>query len=136
MSVEVKPVKKSPFDIINDINLTKSDLRNEDWFDSTYNPFLINRYMSLNQDTLLIANEANVTLRSLDKDIQYHFYLLMVSKKKRYGKYETEKSDKIVSMLSEYYNISYVHARNVVDLHTEEQLSFIEDHLQKGGKAK
>ena len=62
-------------DWLNSINLNKKDLFEENPdAKKEYAPFIINKCMSGHLDTVLYANEMNLS-HFLDKDMQYKFYL-------------------------------------------------------------
>ena len=68
-------------DWLNSINLNKTDLIDEDpTLEKEYPPFVINKCMSGHLDTVLYANEMNMT-HFLDKKLQYDFYLNSVRKR-------------------------------------------------------
>ena len=80
------------FDYLNSINLTKSDIMEDDIAEKAYNSFMINRGLSYFNDTVLMANEMNL-YSHLDKKLQYHFLINIVRKRKRFSKWakpETE----------------------------------------------
>ena len=67
------------------LNFTKDNLIEEDpTIISEYPPFIINRCMSGHMDSVLFANEMN-KYHSLDKDMQYSFYLNILRKRKRFS---------------------------------------------------
>ena len=65
-------------DWLNSINFTKEDL-SEDM--KSYPPYIINRCLSGHLDCVLFANEMNKN-HFLDKDMQFHFLLNSIRKKK------------------------------------------------------
>ena len=72
-------------DWLNSINFNKISLIEE--YPSTikdYAPYIINRCLSGNIDSILFANEMN-KYSFLDKDMQYSFYLNTLRKKKRFS---------------------------------------------------
>ena len=72
-------------DWLNSINFNKENLIEED--PSTirdYAPYIINRCLSGNIDSILFVNEMN-RYSFLDKDMQYSFYLNTLRKKKRFS---------------------------------------------------
>ena len=50
----------SPFDYLNAINLTKENMMVDAQSEKDYVPYLINRGLSMFQDTVLYANEMNM----------------------------------------------------------------------------
>ena len=71
-------------DWLNSINFTKENLMKEDETSKKdYAPYIINKCLSGYIDCILYANEMNL-YHSLDKDMQYSFYLNSLRKKKRF----------------------------------------------------
>lgn len=123
----------SPFDYVNSINQTKEDIMTDDISEKKYNAFLINRSLSYFYDTVAIANEMNLNPH-LDNRLQYDFLRNIVRKKKRFSKWD--KADKLdnVNNIMEYYGYSREKALQVLPLLNIDQLSFISNKLNKGGK--
>jgi hypothetical protein len=72
-------------DWLNSINFTKENLMKEDETSKKeYVPYIINKCLSGYIDCILYANEMNL-YHSLDKDMQYSFYLNSLRKKKRFS---------------------------------------------------
>ena len=69
-------------DWLNSINFTKQNLLEEDPdVIKDYPPYIINRCLSGHLDAIMFANEMN-KYPNLDKDLQYHFYLNTLRKKR------------------------------------------------------
>lgn len=119
------------WEIINSINYGKDPVDNEVM--KLYNPFLVNRALSMNYDTVLLANEMNQR-HTLDLDLQYDFLRLAVTKKKRYSKWvkkEAETED--ILAVSKYYNYSLSDAEKALELLSEDQLTEIKSKIYTGG---
>ncbi len=72
-------------DWLNSINFTKEDLMKDDETSiKEYAPYIINKCLSGQIDTILFANEMNMN-HHLDKRMQYSFYLNSLRKKKRFS---------------------------------------------------
>ena len=72
-------------DWLNSINFSKKNLLEEDpSLIKEYVPFVINKCLSGEIDTIMYVNEMNIN-HHLDKDIQYSFYLNSLRKRKRYS---------------------------------------------------
>jgi hypothetical protein len=72
-------------DWLNSINQTKQNLIDEDpSLEKEYAPYIINRCLSGQVDTVLFANEMNLN-HHLDKDMQYSFYLNSIRKRRRFS---------------------------------------------------
>lgn len=123
------------FDFLNSINYTKEDLLTNPENEKEYIPFVINRGLSMSYDTILYANEMNK--RSfLDKEVQYRYLRLAISKKKRYinwTKKDHSSSDDI-KLISEYYKYNTESALEALTLLTEQQIDEIRTLMDIGGR--
>ena len=81
----------TPFDYIKAINYTKEQMIVDDISEKDYNPFIVNRGLSMGIDTVLQANEMNMR-HGLPKRLQFDFLLNSISKRKRFDKWQ--KADK------------------------------------------
>lgn len=129
--------EKSPlFKIIDSINFDKDFDMISDFNDSDYVPFMINKAMSMGVDTHLPAQEMNLRA-SLDKTIQYKYYLYSVRKKKRFNPWvkKLQTSDK-AKIIAEYYDISLRKAKEYENLVSSEDLKNMKKYLDKGGVKK
>ena len=121
-------------DWLNSINMNKTDLIEEDpSLEKEYPPFIINKCMSGHLDTALYANEMNIT-HFLDKKLQYDFYLNSVRKRKRFSPWL--RKDKVTDLecVKSYYGYSNEKASQALKILTKEQLNFIKQRLDIGGK--
>jgi len=105
--------KLTPFDISKHLNESSKDLWSEHQYD--YSPFMTNKIMSMHADTISIANEMNLRWK-LPKDMQYDFYLNIINKKKRYGKYVSSKKDLEVEKIKEEFQCNTKNARIIIEL--------------------
>jgi hypothetical protein len=117
-------------DWLNSINFTKEDLSAEI---KSYPPYIINRCLSGHIDCLMYANEMNMH-HQLDKDMQYSFYLNSLRKKKRFSPWL--RKDKVTDLecVKSYYGYSNEKASQALKILTKEQLTFIKQRLDIGGK--
>jgi hypothetical protein len=116
-------------DWLNSINFTKEDL-SEDI--KEYVPYIINKCLSGHIDCILYANEMNIH-HSLDKDMQYSFYLNSLRKKKRFSPWL--RKDKVTDLecVKHYYGYSNEKASQALKILTKEQINFIKKRLDVGG---
>lgn len=126
----------SPFDYINAINFTKEDLFQDDPLKGKdYNSFIINRGLSYFPDTIFYANQMNQH-PGLDKDMQFFFFLNIISRKKRFSKWsKKEASTESLELVKEYYGYSSEKAKEALKVLSEENLIMIKEKLYKGGKS-
>lgn len=123
----------SPFDIVNSIN-NKTSLEWDDVTAKAYAPFIINRGLSFNMQTIMFANVMN-RFPSLDKKMQYDFYFYGVPKGKRFDKWQKKlelSSD--VQAVKDFYDINTDRAVEALKLLSNEQLDMIKEKLKKGGR--
>lgn len=117
------------FDIVNHLNeKTKFD------FDvKEYSPWIINKSLSFHNQTIHFANEMN-KFSTLDKDIQYKFYLLGIPKGKRFGKWQKKSvAPEVIKFISRIYNVNATIAAQYASLMSEEQLQKLNEQNDKGG---
>jgi len=120
-------------DWLNSINFNKKNLIEED--PSTikdYAPYIINRCLSGNIDSILFANEMN-KYSFLDKDMQYSFYLNTLRKKKRFSPWLRKEKVTDLEIIKQYYGYSNEKASNALKILTPEQINFIKQRLETGG---
>ena len=120
-------------DWLNSINFNKQNLIEED--PSTikdYAPYIINRCLSGNIDSILFANEMN-KYSFLDKDMQYSFYLNTLRKKKRFSPWLRKDKVTDLEIIKQYYGYSNEKASQALKILTPEQISYIKQRLDTGG---
>ena len=118
--------------ILNSINFSKDIDLIDEYNQSDYVPFVINKAMSQHIDTLLHANELN-SRPNIPKIAQYKYYCYSVTKKKRFGKWLKSTKESDVQALQKYLNISYKKALEMFPLLSTEELERIKFELSKGG---
>jgi hypothetical protein len=121
-------------DWLNSINFTKENLteENPDMI-KEYAPFIINKCLSGQIDTILFANEMNMN-HHLDKDMQYSFYLNSLRKRKRFSPWL--RKDKVTDLecVKQYYGYSNEKASQALKILSKDQIAFIKQRLEIGGK--
>ena len=127
MKVELK-------DWLNSINFSKTNLTDEDPdIIKDYAPYVINRCLSGHLDCILFANEMN-KYHFLDKDMQYTFYLNTLRKKKRFSPWLRKDKVEDLESVKQYYGYSNEKAFQVLKILSKEQIEFIKQRLEIGGK--
>jgi len=126
----------SPFDFLNAINTTKENLfETNQQAGKDYKPFLINRGLSYFPDTIFYANQMN-QYAGLDKDMQFFFFLNIISRKKRFSKWSKKDAEtESLELVKEYYGYSSEKATEALKVLSEENLIMIKEKLYKGGKS-
>ena len=117
-------------DWLNSINFNKEDLTE---YTKDYPPFIINRCLSGHIDCVMYANEMNM-YSSLDKDMQYSFYLNTLRKRKRFSPWIHKDKVKDLECVKQYYGYSNEKASQALKILNKEQLTFIKQRLDIGGK--
>lgn len=123
------------FDFLNAINDTKVDLIKEDpQSEKDYIPFMVNRGLSYFADTVMFANEMN-SYPSINKNWQFDFYRIGISKKKRFSKWhkKDQATDEIKIVMKEY-GYSSEKAARALELLTEEQVKTLKEKYKIGGR--
>ena len=120
-------------DWLNSINFTKQNLLEEDPdVIKDYPPYIINRCLSGHLDAIMFANEMN-KYPNLDKDLQYHFFLNTLSKKKRFSPWLRKDKVTDLEIIKQYYGYSNEKALNALKILTPDQINFIKQRLDIGG---
>ena len=117
-------------DWLNSINFSKEDLSENI---KEYPSFIVNKCLSGHIDCVMYANEMNMH-HQLDKDMQYSFYLNSLRKRKRFSPWL--RKDKVTDLecVKSYYGYSNEKASQALKILTKEQLTFIKQRLDIGGK--
>ena len=120
-------------DWLNSINFTKENLIEEDpSVIKDYPPYIVNRCLSGHLDTVMFANEMN-KFPNLDKDLQYHFFLNTLRKKKRFSPWLRKEKVTDLEIIKQYYGYSNEKALNALKILTPDQINFIKQRLDIGG---
>jgi len=121
-------------DWLNSINFNKEDLTEDDEnIIKSYPPFIINKCLSGHLDSVLFANEMN-KYHFLDKDMQYKFYLNILRKRKRFSPWIRKDKDSDLDIVKSYYGYSNEKARQVMKILSTEQINYMKQRLDTGGK--
>ena len=116
------------------INITKNNLIDEEPdLEKQYPSYIVNRCMSGHIDAILLANEMNKR-PNLPKKLQYDFFLNSIRKRKRYSPWLRKEEIENLDFVKRYYGYSNEKAKQVLNILTREQLSFIRDRLETGGR--
>lgn len=121
-------------DWLNSINFTKENLiENDRDLIKEYAPYIINRCFSGHVDSILYANEMNLH-HFLDKDMQYSFYLNSLRKRKRFSPWLRKDKIEDLNCVKQYYKYSTEKALQSLKILSKEQITFIKQRLETGGK--
>lgn len=121
-------------DWLNSINLSKVDITEDDPNSiKYYDPYIINRCLSGNLDCILFTNEMNMNSH-LDKKLQYDFYLNSLRKRKRFSPWLKKNKIEDLEYVKKYYKYSDEKAYQALKILSKEQLQFIKQKFETGGK--
>lgn len=124
----------SPFDYVKSITTTKEDmLSNPENDPQQYVPYIVNKSLSSFPDCLFFANEMN-RYNSLDKDMQYHYYLNSIRKSKRFAKWLKRVDEENLDLVKKYFGYNNIKAKQALRILTTEQLEEIKNKMVTGGK--
>ena len=119
---------------LNSINITKNNLIDEEPdLEKQYPSYIVNRCMSGHIDAILLANEMNKR-PNLPQKLQYDFFLNSIRKRKRYSPWLHKEEIENLDFVKRYYGYSNEKAKQVLNILTREQFSFIRDRLETGGR--
>ena len=121
-------------DWLNSINFSKTNILDEEpHLAKEYPAFIVNRCLSGHLDCILFANEMN-KYHFLDKDMQYQFYINILRKRKRFSPWI--RKDKVTDLdcVKQYYGYSNEKATQALKILSNEQINFIKQRLDTGGK--
>ena len=124
---------KGVFDIVKNIQ-SSSELLSKEVVEEFTNPYIMNRAMTFNTDTLFFSDEASM-FQNVPSYAHYLFYFYSIEKKKyRPGRWEkkTDPSENL-DAIKEAYNVSTERALEYLDILTEEQIEEIKTKQSKGG---
>ena len=131
-STEIKKI--NIFNFLNDLYYDKKNILDEET-EHLYKPFLINRWISGNLDTVLYAQEMNQR-SELFPDQQYDYYFHSIPKRKRFSKWMKQDKDDKILLIMEYYNYNRSKAKDCLKLHSEEDYERIKKAMDRGGVSK
>jgi hypothetical protein len=123
----------SPFDYLNAINYTKTDIMVDDLAEKDYNGYMVNRSLSYFPDTVFAANEMNQH-HQIDPRLQFDFLINIIRKRKRFSKWDKKKIDGDIEVIKEYYGYSDAKAHQVLSLLTPDQIKILHNKVNKGGR--
>lgn len=122
------------FDFLHSINVSKTDLLEGN--EKQYEPFMINRGLAQNIDTLLTADRLN-QLHHLPKDLQYRYALADIPQKKRYGKWSKKPEvNPDIELICNYYEVNREVAQGYLRLLKPEDIEDIRERMSGGGRKK
>lgn len=132
----------SPFDFIKSVAANKEYMftgnSSEDAIiTKDYVPYLINKSLSFNQDTILFALEMSRYMGELSNKAQYDFYYYGIPKKfRKIPWYKKDKQLDEIKAIQQYYQVNTRRAEEIAKTLSPEQLDSILEIIEKGGRTK
>ena len=108
------------------------DSEDEMWV-KKYSPFISNRCLYPFPDTILLVNEMNI-YNGLDNKLQFHFLLNSIRTRKRFAPWLKTSKIKNLETIKKYFGYSDQRAKEVLNVLKDEDISYMETKLEKGGK--
>lgn len=134
---EEKKQKLSPFDFLKSIQGTIGpvDFSSEEIM-SAYQPFMMNRIVSMNPSYIVLANEINM-FSDVPKDQHFKYYASFIPKKSSYFAYikkAADNEDAVKSNVGKYYECGTRDIGVAMKILTNEQKDKISDKYELDGK--
>jgi hypothetical protein len=127
----------NPFDYINTINFSKTDIMSgtddDQRAEAGYVPFITNRTLSYFPDTIMHANLMN-NRNHIDNKLQYSYLINSIRPRKRFTKWAKKMEDNDLEAVKQYYNYNDVKAESAMALLSPDQLIIIKQRLNEGGR--
>lgn len=105
-----------------------------DSLEREYPTFMINRALSMTQDTVLQANMVNVRANFISPLMQYDLLYHSISKKKRWGNWAKASKDEVIDVIKKTYNYSQKKAEAVASMLSEKDIEKLVEYNFEGGK--
>ena len=125
----------TPFDYLKAINNSKKNIIVDDLSENEYNAFMVNRGLSFFHDTVLMANEMNIS-HHLDSKLQFDFLINIIKKKSRFTKWSKKTNIENLEVIKQYYGYSNEKARSVLSLFSNDEIADLNQRISKGGRTK
>lgn len=127
----------NPFDYVNSIMQTKENMmrgtENDKLAEDGFNPWLTNLALSYHEDTILVANLANMN-HHLSKRPTYEMLINTVRPKKRqFRKWAKPVTDEDLDVVCEAYMCNRRVGQEYLSLLSREQLELLKQQRHKGG---
>ena len=120
---------------LNSINYQKNNLmdtEDEAW-EKKYPAYIVNKCLAPFGDTIMLVNEMNIR-HHLNNKLQYNFLLNSLRTRKRFAPWMKSSKSKNLEYVKEYYGYSNEKAKSALDMLSNEQINYIKEKLNRGGK--
>lgn len=121
-------------DYVPAISHTKKNLMDteDELWEKSYQPYLVNKTFSYYLDTVLYSNEMNLHA-DVDNKLQFDYLLNSIRPRKRFSPWNKKEIDSDIEVIKEYYGYSNRKAEEVLSILSDAQIEYIKSKLYKGG---
>ena len=128
MAYELKEYLKS-------INTSKQNVMDSDdkMWEKRYASFIVNKCLAPFNDTVMLDKEMNFH-HHLDNKLQYDFLINSVRRQNRYAPWMKASKTKNLEYVKEFFGYNNEKARSALNILNDEQIAYIKEKLNKGGK--
>lgn len=121
-------------DYVPAISHTKKNLMDseDELWEKSYQPYLVNKTFSYYLDTVLYSNEMNLHA-DVDSKLQFDYLLNSIRPRKRFSPWNKKEIDSDIEVIKEYYGYSNRKAEEVLSILSDAQIEYIKSKLYKGG---
>lgn len=122
------------FDFLKALTIKKFDYTKDERFEKYYNPFMINKFLSMHPATVLYAHYMN--MYTLDKKSHFLFLFYALEKVNIFFKYQKKDKENLkhIKFIQDCYNISEEKAKDFAQILSKEQIKIIKNKY--GGKGR
>ena len=120
---------------LNSINSSMQNVMDSDdkMWEKRYASFIVNKCLAPFNDTVMLVNEMNFH-HHLDNKLQYDFLLNSVRRQNRYAPWMKASKTKNLEYVKEFFGYNNEKARSALNILNDEQIAYIKEKLNKGGK--
>ncbi len=127
---------ENPFRFVNDILQDKKYIMTSEEEEKGYNPFLINRSLSMHIDCILHVAEI-AKYSDIPNKWAFDYYFNAIRKaKRRFQKWPKKVTDEDLEVIQEYYRCNRQIAEDYLTILKPEDLDSIRKDMEKGGIGK
>jgi hypothetical protein len=124
------------FDHLNNLTVNKVEYDSDnDEQVKTYQPYMINRFISMSELYLPIVNQIN-KCHNLPKEAHYTYFNTTLPKRRQYFKYVKKKveiSEEDRNLLCKYYKVGPRQVDEYINILTPEQIKIVVNKYKKNG---
>ena len=124
-----------PFDYVTSVSYNKKnmmrDTENDELAESGYQPYLSNKALSYQVDSLFHSNEMNMN-HHIDNILQYEYFLNTLRPKRRFAKWVKAEDNDDLEAIKLYFGYSNKKAEQTLSILSSEQIRIIKDELFRG----